>query len=58
MAKVQDQDHREEKEEALQKDSVGIVPLGIPCSRAGGHHTVMNLVSDALVTSEAIGRRR
>jgi len=47
----------EEKEEALQKDSVGIVPLGIPMfAGPGAITTVMILVSDALVTSEAIGR--
>jgi multiple antibiotic resistance protein len=47
----------EEKEEALQKDSVGIVPLGIPMfAGPGAITTVMILVSDALVTSEAITR--
>lgn len=47
----------EEKEEALQKDSVGIVPLGIPMfAGPGAITTVMILVSDALVTSEAIIR--
>jgi multiple antibiotic resistance protein len=47
----------EEREEALQKDSVGIVPLGIPMfAGPGAITTVMILVSDALVTSEAIIR--
>lgn len=47
----------EEHEEALQKDSVGIVPLGIPMfAGPGAITTVMILVSDALVTTEAIVR--
>lgn len=47
----------EERDEALQKDSVGIVPLGIPMfAGPGAITTVMILVSDALVTTEAIIR--
>jgi multiple antibiotic resistance protein len=47
----------EEHEEALQKDSVGIVPLGIPMfAGPGAITTVMILVSDALITTEAIVR--
>jgi multiple antibiotic resistance protein len=47
----------EEREEAMQKDSVGIVPLGIPMfAGPGAITTVMILVSDASTTSDAIVR--
>ncbi|MBI0582645.1 MAG: MarC family protein [Methanomassiliicoccus sp.] len=47
----------EEKEEALQKDSVGIVPLGIPMfAGPGAITTVMILVSDASAATDAVFR--
>jgi multiple antibiotic resistance protein len=47
----------EERDEAMQKDSVGIVPLGIPMfAGPGAITTVMILVSDASTNSDAIVR--
>ncbi|MDW5561873.1 MAG: MarC family protein [Methanomassiliicoccus sp.] len=47
----------EEREEAMQKDSVGIVPLGIPMfAGPGAITTVMILVSDATITADAVVR--
>lgn len=45
----------EEREEAMQKEAVGIVPLGIPMfAGPGAITTVMILVSDASVGSDAL----
>lgn len=47
----------EERDEAMQKDSVGIVPLGIPMfAGPGAITTVMILVSDASTASDSLFR--
>lgn len=47
----------EERDEAMQKDSVGIVPLGIPMfAGPGAITTVMILVSDASTASDSLLR--